>query len=92
MVIPVLIFTFGFAFLGWFSLSHEKEKMIRSFNNGKCNVYCIENDTKGRYRRGDVGVTVGIVTEDEKVPVEINNILMLIPVKHLRLIINDRQQ
>lgn len=92
MIIPILIFALGFAFLGWFSISHEKEGMIRSFNSGKCQVYCIENDTKGRYRRGDVGVTVGIVTEDEKVPVEINNILTLIPVKHLRLIIDDRHK
>lgn len=92
MAIILLIFAIGVAFLGWFSLSLEKEGMIRLFNSGKCQVYCTENDTKGRYRRGDVGVTVGIVTEDEKVPVEINNILTLIPVKHLRLIINDRQQ
>lgn len=91
VVIPILIFALGFVFIGWYSLSLEKDGMIRLFNSGKCQVYCTENDTKGRYRRGDVGVTVGIVTEDEKVPVEINNILTLIPVKHLRLIINDRQ-
>ena len=88
----LLIFAIGVAFLGWFSLSLEKEGMIRSFNSGKCQVYCVENDTKGRYRRGDVGFTIGIVTDDEKVPVNINNVIILIPIKHLRLIIDDRQR
>ena len=66
--------------------------MVFPFTRERGNDSLIENDTKGRYRRGDVGFTIGIVTDDEKVPVNINNVIILIPIKHLRLIIDDRQR